>query len=120
MVTADRYQIATISFLVALLCFSDLSAGQAIQTASLSVQVAQKRLVIEQGTDRHFVDLSKLVDAYELKEAKLLYANSDGKSHYVVVYVSGPSRSPIAAMSYCGAGTEGYLPWLAFNNFCAS
>lgn len=116
MVTADRYHIAGITFFVALLCFGDLSAGQANQMASLSLQVAQKWLVVGQGKARHYVELSELVEAYELKEAKLLYANSDGKSRYVVVYVPGPSRAPIAAMSYCGAGTEGYLLWLAFDN----
>lgn len=116
MVTADRSHIAGIILSVGLLCFGDLSAGQAHQAASFSVQVAHKRLVIGQGKERLIVDLSKVVEAYELNEAKLLYANSDGKLHYFVAYVSGPSGSPIAAMSCCGAGTEGYLFRLAFDN----
>lgn len=46
----------------------------------------------------------------------MLFATADTKFHYLVVSVSGPSRAPVAAMNYCGAGTEVYLFWLALDH----
>lgn len=81
----------------------------------VSIQVTQKKLLIAQGKDRQVFDLSDLVESYELNQGKLLFDNSDDKSRYLVVHISGPSRSPVAAQSFCGAGTEGYLLWLALD-----
>jgi len=94
----------------------DLSAGQAKLLAQPSVRVSQKKLLIAQGKDRQVFDLSDLFEGFELNEGKLLFDNSDGKLLYLVIYVSGPSRSPIAVQSFCGAGTEGYLLWLALDS----
>lgn len=100
--------------LLALAWAEMLSAGQAAP-ASLFVQVRQKTLSIAQGSLRRQVDLSQLFQGYVLNESKLLHASADGKALYLVVFISGPSRSPIAAQSFCGAGTEGYLLWLMFD-----
>lgn len=82
----------------------------------MSIEVAQKKLVVVQGKDRHAFDCSKIVDLYQLTQGKRFFSSADSKSRYLVVFVSGPSRSPMAAMNYLGAGTEGYLIWFKLDS----
>ena len=80
-----------------------------------SIQVEQKKLIIRQGEVGFEIDLAKTFHGYEINEGKLLFASADAKARYLVTYVAGPSRSPVAALSFCGAGTEGYLLWSMFD-----
>lgn len=89
--------------------------GGAQATVPVAVQVSQKHLILVQGQVRRRVDLASVFQGYELKETKLLHSTSDAKARYLVIYIAGPSRSPMAALSFCGAGTEGYLVWLMFD-----
>lgn len=96
--------------------FVSFAAEPAAKSIRVTVQVAQKKLLVLDDGARYAIDLSKLTEAHELNQAKLLFANVMGAHRYLLVYVGGPSRPVEAATKYCGAGTEASLMWLMLDS----
>jgi hypothetical protein len=62
---------------------------------------------------------AKLFNAFSIDSVTLDDSNQVGRDSFVLIDVKGPSRSPDAAMHYCGAGTEEALVWLKLDDFGA-
>ncbi|MFN8580195.1 MAG: hypothetical protein U0163_22145 [Gemmatimonadaceae bacterium] len=95
----------------------------AMGIASVAVQVGTARIVprasVRARPQRHSVSTTirgrrfvipfdSVVDAFAIDDARVLAASTRGDTAFVLLALSGPSRSPDAAMHYCGSGTEEY------------
>lgn len=72
-------------------------------------------IVIKDGV-KHTFEVDKDIMAYALHSVKLLSAKAVGSFTYLLFDISGQSRGPEDAQSYCGAGEERSLIWMKLDS----
>jgi hypothetical protein len=108
----DMHRTLWIAFVLAFLGMTCL--GQTAKPLGSQLRVRWNGfniIVIKDGT-KHSFDVSKDINGWNLTSIKLLSAKESDNFIYLLFDLDGNSRSPEAAMHYCGAGVERSLVWV--------
>jgi hypothetical protein len=99
-----------------LLEVSGVAQSQKPLGAQLRVRWEALNVVVIQDGAKHRYRVDAEVPAYSLHSVKLLSAKRGGDFTYLLFDISGQSRGPEDAQSYCGKGEERSLVWMKLDH----